>query len=209
LPQLPQLALLVCRLTHCPLQLVVPLGQLHERLTHEAPPAQATPHPPQFFESIARSTQPPLHAVSPAPQPFPHTPALQTRFVPQALPQEPQFARSELVLTHVPLQMVWPVGHVHIALMHVAPVAHTVPHAPQFLASVCVDVQEPLQFVWPAPQVETHVPFEQAWPAEQAWPHWPQFLGSAASLLQTPAHSVSPTGHTQVAPVQDAPVAQA
>ena len=129
------------------MQLVVPLGQLHDPLTHEAPPLQATPQAPQFIELAVRSTQPPLQSVRPGPHPEPHMPPLQTSVPEQALPQAPQLDRSELVLTHAPLHSVVPTGQVQAPLTQEAPVGQTLPHVPQFFESLCTDTQAPPQFV--------------------------------------------------------------
>jgi hypothetical protein len=129
------------------LQLVVPVGQLHDPLTHDAPPEHAMPHAPQFLESTLTSTQLPLQSVSAAPHPLPQAPPLHTWLVVHAAPQAPQFDRSELLLTQTPLQIAIPTGHVHVPLTHAAPAAHALPQEPQFLASLLVETQAPLQFV--------------------------------------------------------------
>jgi hypothetical protein len=51
-PQLPQLVLLVCVLTHCPLQSVVPVGHAQAPVMQLCPAAQAVPHEPQFAGSV-------------------------------------------------------------------------------------------------------------------------------------------------------------
>jgi hypothetical protein len=49
----------------------------------------------------------------------------------QSWPHEPQFLGSEVVSTHVPLQLVCPVGQEHAPLMQLAPTPQTLPHTPQ------------------------------------------------------------------------------
>jgi hypothetical protein len=44
--------------THAPLHTVVPVGQAHWPLLHEALVGHALPQPPQFFASDMESTQP-------------------------------------------------------------------------------------------------------------------------------------------------------
>jgi hypothetical protein len=56
-PHVPQLKLLVCRSTHCPLQTVWPaVGHLHAPLWQVVPPVQTVPHLPQSRLFVCRST---------------------------------------------------------------------------------------------------------------------------------------------------------
>jgi hypothetical protein len=66
--------------------------------THDVPLLHATPQPPQFCASFARSTQIPLHEPQPAGQvqtPLTHAP------LPQLDPQAPQLERSVSRFTQV------------------------------------------------------------------------------------------------------------
>jgi hypothetical protein len=88
-------------------------------------------------------------------------PLLQVALAPQAVPHEPQFLGSALVLTQVPAQ-------------HTCPDAQTLPHPPQLLGLVAVSMQLPLQQV-PEPPLDseqaapfcevlaTQVPLLQVW----------------------------------------------
>jgi hypothetical protein len=59
---MPQFAVSV-ELTHAPLQLTNPAGQVHVPATHELPDPHGVPHAPQFALSVAVSTQPLRHWV--------------------------------------------------------------------------------------------------------------------------------------------------
>jgi hypothetical protein len=61
------------------------------------------------------------------------------------MPQPPQFAGSLAVVTHVPLQLVWPAPHWHEPPWQVLPPAHTTPQPPQLELSEPVLVHAPLQ----------------------------------------------------------------
>src|SRR5690349_19333901 len=89
------------------------------------PEAPAPPLPPE-------APAPPVPAVAPTPPVPPrltHEPLLQTSLL-QAFPQLPQLSASDAVLTHLPLQEVWPAGHV-------PPLSTTTfpPHAPNRTAA--------------------------------------------------------------------------
>jgi len=62
-----------------------------------------------------------------------------------AFPQLPQFAWLVLRLLQMPLQDVWPLGHVHDPPWHDVPPEHTVPQSPQFQLFFCVLMQTPWQ----------------------------------------------------------------
>jgi hypothetical protein len=106
LPQVPQLRMSVCGLTHAPAQLVWGV----QSRTHVPPrqnrfaPAQTEPHAPQFCGFVVRSTQVPPQRVVPAGQP--HVPFKHSWPTVQALPQAPQFLGSLTGFTHAPLQLV-------------------------------------------------------------------------------------------------------
>lgn len=66
----------------------------------------------------------------------------------QAFPQPPQLLTSVRRLTQVPLQVVWPSGHVattHTPLRQKLFAAQTVPQPPQLFGSIEVSTQWPLQ----------------------------------------------------------------
>lgn len=62
----PQLVLLLWRLTHTPLQLVVPVGQAQRPAVQVDPPEQVTPQAPQLLLSVCGLTQAPAQATWPA-----------------------------------------------------------------------------------------------------------------------------------------------
>jgi hypothetical protein len=65
----------------------------------------------------------------------------------QALLQAPQLSKSVCKFTHVPAQLVSPVGQTHAPPTQLPPVGHFVPHAPQLFESVFVFVHVPLHTV--------------------------------------------------------------
>jgi hypothetical protein len=76
----------------------------------------------------------PPQDVSPGAQP--HVPALHTPPWPQLVPQAPQFAGSELTLTHCPLHAEKPAGQAQVPALHVCPPPQALPHPPQFCGSL-------------------------------------------------------------------------
>jgi hypothetical protein len=142
LPQAPQLVVLVCRSTHCPLQNVLPAGHAVQLpLTHE-PPAHWLPQVPQLLQSVNVLTHLPLQAVGVEPEHSrPQVAPLQVADpVPdegpgQTLPQAPQLFLSLLSLTQVPLHPVYPEPQ-QVPLLHEFCPVHLVPQAPQLLLSV-------------------------------------------------------------------------
>lgn len=70
----------------------------------------------------------------------------------------PQLLASVLVFTHVPLQLVVPLGHVHTPALHVVPPLHALAHVPQLLLSVEVFTQLEPHNVDPLGHV--HTPLE-------------------------------------------------
>ena len=60
-------------------------------------------------------------------------------------PQPPQLFGSLSRSAQPPLQMVSPVGHVHVAFTQASPAGQTSPHAPQLRASLIESTQTPLQ----------------------------------------------------------------
>jgi hypothetical protein len=82
------------------------------------PLEQTVPQPPQLFESVVVSEQPP-------PQ---HVVLLE-----QTVPQEPQLFESFCVSEHVPAQLVGALlGHVHLPLEHSRLLPHATEQEPQF-----------------------------------------------------------------------------
>jgi hypothetical protein len=207
LPQVPQLYESLLRSVQVPLpQFAEPAGQqipLEQTwpLPHAGPfpqvqvpavhvsavPLQATPHFPQFWVSLVRSTHAPPQFVWPVGQ---HIPLEQTWPAPQAGP-DPHVQAPPEQLSVVPAQ--------------------AMPHLPQFWALLVKSTQAPPQFVWPVGQ---HLPFEQTWPLPQAGPapqvqvpavqvsvvpvqttpHPPQLLLSVWVLTQRVPQSVWPLG---------------
>jgi hypothetical protein len=61
---------------HTPLQSAKPDGHVQRLPVHDVPPAQVTPHAPQFDGSDERLTQPPAQFVEPAAHIATHDPLL-------------------------------------------------------------------------------------------------------------------------------------
>ncbi len=113
LPQAPQFSTSEPVATHCPLQLVVPVGQLsvHTPFEQTFPDPQAVPHAPQLLLSVCLFTHALPHSESPVPQLGVHVPLAHAMLPPvgaagQALPQAPQLLLSVAVLTQAPLHLV-------------------------------------------------------------------------------------------------------
>jgi hypothetical protein len=151
LPQVPQLFLSVCLLTHPPPQQsgVVPeqefpqdpqfCGSVCVReqlpLQHSRPPAHALPQLPQFAVSDCVSTQRPPHACAEPLHESVQVPVTHVQVPPppasepHALPHAPQFRASLFVSTQASPHSVWPLGHWQAPCTHFAPMGQ-VPHSP-------------------------------------------------------------------------------
>ncbi len=156
MPQVPQFALSLLRLTQAPLQMSGMLeGHAHAPAVHVAPVGHLVPHAPQLPVSVFRSAQVPLQSVLPVP----HTqaPAVHVLSVAQAVPHVPQFALSLEVSTQTPGAephvVVLGAGQEHLPAVHVPPVAQAVPQAPQFAGSVLVSTHAVPHSVLGAAQV--------------------------------------------------------
>jgi hypothetical protein len=104
LPQAPQLAKSDCKLTHCPLHSVWPIGHAHVPAEHCCPPVHAVPQAPQFIGSVCKSTHAFLQFVSGGPESVAHVcthvPSKQLGVAAGHLaPHRPQFAGSVFVFT--------------------------------------------------------------------------------------------------------------
>ena len=108
----------------------------------------------------------------------PQTP--DTHFSPeaQAFPQEPQLVTSVAVATHLPPQITWPNGHVHLPVLQVAVAGHLIAQPPQLFSSNEVPVQTPEQLVCPLAQAQ--LPDEQKPPVAHLLPHAPQLVVSVS-----------------------------
>src|SRR5512140_96905 len=95
------------------------------------------PQPPQFALSVCSSTQAPLHDVWPGPHVPVHPPLEHSWPGAHALPHLPQLFGSASVSTHLPLQLVCPVGQPHLPLAHAVPPAQPTPQPPQSPLSFC------------------------------------------------------------------------
>lgn len=121
-PQLPQLVVLVCRLTQVFAgppgvdgQADWPEGHItvHTPLLQAWPGPQTLPQAPQFAPSDDSRVQRLPQRVYPWPPLQTHCPMLQPCApAPQALPQLPQLFTSKLVLVQVPLQLVRKPAHI-------------------------------------------------------------------------------------------------
>jgi hypothetical protein len=88
--------------------------------------------------------------------------------------------------THVPEQLVSPLGHWHAPLKHCVPPAHLVPQVPQLAGSDWVSVQPMLHAVKPVEQVAVHALDEQTWVPVHLVPQAPQSSGSFVVSTQAP-----------------------
>jgi hypothetical protein len=113
----------------------------HEPPEHAgAVAAQAAPHAPQFFGSLAMNVQIPLQRAPP----FAHAHTPNTQAVPaeQSVSQAPQFALSFPTSTQALPQSIIPAGHsLHAPLTQPCPAGQIFPHAPQLSALVVMSSQ--------------------------------------------------------------------
>lgn len=110
-------------------------------------------------------------------------------------------------LTHVPEQLVSPLGQAQAPLKHCVPPVHAVPQVPQLAASDLVSVQPMLHAVSPVVQAAVHTLAEQSGVAPlHAVPQAPQLAGSLVVSTQAPEQAT--VGLVQVAlpPVPVLPV---
>lgn len=133
----PQCAVLVLVSTHCPLQYVNPLGQMHVPLRQPAPSGHWMLQPPQFNGSVIVFTQAAPHGVSR------HVQSELEHEYPgaQGLAHPPQFCASVFVSTHIPLQTVAFPGQTHCPFMHVVAPVHALLHIPQCWLLVILSMQ--------------------------------------------------------------------
>jgi hypothetical protein len=118
------------------------------------------PHVPQFFGSVDRSTQAPLHTACPTGHW--QEPDRQDAPLAQALPHVPQFAVSVCRFTQAPPQTTSPgVGHAQLPEEQTSGAAHALPQPPQFAGSVRRLEQVPPH--WTVPAGHAQVPPEHTW----------------------------------------------
>jgi hypothetical protein len=103
----------------------------------------------------------------------------------------PQLLVSLWVLTHAPLQITAPAGHVQLALTQLAPAGQTRPQAPQLFESLPTLVHIVPQQTVPLRQSplvpQVHWPLTQLSPAAQTCPQVPQLLGVLRAVSQPSA----------------------
>jgi hypothetical protein len=107
---------------------------------------------------------------------------------PQRVSHAPQWFASVCSFTHVPPQLVCPVGHWHIPATHIAPIAQTLPHVPQLVRSVCRLMQSPPHMLEPVGHEHTpdaHVPAPP-----HMRPHAPQLFTSVATFTHWPRQAI-------------------
>jgi len=201
LPQAPQLAALVERLSQMPAafpgpgpfaalgHVVSPVGQVQVPAVQVAPVGHADPHAPQFVALVLVS----MHSVPPPP---PGPPCTVQRVCPvaqpvvqalsthvsapmQRFPQPPQLVLLLVVSTHWLLQELRLPLHTHCPFEQLAPVPQALLQAPQLFGSLSVLTHAPPQFVSPASvsHSRTQLPPEQT-PPSHLFPHAPQLFGS-------------------------------
>jgi hypothetical protein len=177
------------------------------------PSRQEVVQAPQWAGSVLRSTQAPLHSVSPAAQVCWQVPPLQVWPAAQAVPHVPQFLGSVEVLVQTAAvpepQICFGETHTQAEAAQTSPAMQTFPHAPQLEALVDVSTQVPVagSLGQSATGDALHVQ-EAAWqvPSPQSWPQVPQLAvlvclfthampqvsGCAAGHPQTPALQLAP-----------------
>jgi hypothetical protein len=108
----------------------------------------------------------------------------------------PQLFVSVVTSTHAVPQAVCPAGQLHAPALQVWPAAQALPHAPQLSGSVwnVTGSTQPVPHIaLSAGHVATHAePEQNGVAAGQTVPHAPQFMPSAAVLVQPLAHALSP-----------------
>jgi hypothetical protein len=104
--------------------------------------------------------------------------------------------------THVPEQLVWPLGHAHAPPKHCVPPVHLVPQVPQLAGSDLVSVQPMLHEVRPVVHAAVHVLAEQSGVVPlHLVPHAPQLSGSLVVSTQEPEHATVGLLHEGLPPV--------
>src|SRR5437762_1193741 len=121
MPHAPQFCAFTMRFTQKGPHCVVPCGQTHAPLVHEAPCGHELPH-----------------SVWPIAQLPPHTPFVHTCPIAHTVVQVPQWSGLVARSTHTPLHSVWPCGQLHLPLVQVVPPLHAMPQPPQFALSLVV-----------------------------------------------------------------------
>ncbi len=110
---------------------------------------------------------------------------------PQAMPQAPQFAGSDVMSVQVPAQRLCPTPHWHSPAMQCSPPVHAAPQAPQCASLLRRSTHAPVHTVSPGEHpVAVHVPVEHTSPVAHRLPQAPQCAGSDAVLTHTPLQSV-------------------
>jgi hypothetical protein len=153
--------------THCPSQLMKPVGQLftHAPFAHTVPephcvPAFAaaqSPEAPQYRRFVWGSTQLPPQLTVPAEHSTLHAPSLHTwpvghtapAFAPAQSPVAPQNPRFVAGSTQLSPHAICVRGHevAHLPALHTWPDSQAFPQAPQWRRSVCVFTHSPAQIV--------------------------------------------------------------
>jgi hypothetical protein len=138
-PQAPQLSLFVDRLTHAPLQSVVPATEqavAHTPLIQTSPAKHELPQVPQSNGFVAVSRHTPLQLVVPTG----HWHVLAAQVMPpvHAFAQAPQLALSDARSTQPPAHAVRPVEQAatHEPELHTKLAAQPLPQAPQLAGLV-------------------------------------------------------------------------
>ena len=214
-PQAPQLELFEVVSTQLPRKpdphCVWPAGHSQVPSTHETPPGQKLPQPPQFRLSVLMFVHAVIepkgvfvvHDISLALQLL-HTPLTQlSMFAGHCFPQPPQLLESVCVLTHAPLHLVSPDEQVQFPPVHVPPAPHPLLHLPQLALSVCTSTQALPQAVSGGPesvvQSVRHLPWAQngvPFITEHTLPQLPQLAGSLwIAVHAPPLHTAWSAGH--------------
>ena len=111
--------------------------------------------------------QPPLQTICVPTHIAEQWPPRQTWLAEQTVPHIPQFWKLLRRMVQTPLQLVSPVGQVHVPAEQKVPPVQATPHAPQLLPLVLGSMQAPLQSVWEGGQAVMQEPLLQTLPVPQ------------------------------------------
>jgi hypothetical protein len=122
----------------------------------------------------------------------------------QTTPQLPQLFGSVAVITHAPLQLICPAGHVQEPPTQLWPAAQMLPHWPQFATLVIRSTQLDPHGV-PLAHSVPQVPCEQTVPTGHTLPHVPQLFPSELRSAHVVPQVVRPARHVHSPPWQSCP----
>jgi hypothetical protein len=131
-PHEPQFMGSLPRSEQKPWHKVWPFEHAHWPREHDEPPEQTVPQEPQFQLSFEGSMHLLMHHSLSDVQRATHFPVSQRISEVHVVAHAPQCESFEVMSTHVLSQMLRPLPHSHVPLLHVALIGHALPHPPQF-----------------------------------------------------------------------------